>query len=163
MTSRQNFCTQLGYKMSVVDDQISVSSFLELVRRLLWNHSAASRNRISVWFIVRDRRKVLGGRRKFPSLGRKVFRPWDGKFSVGLPAFPSASGLYDCFRTAVGKCPPQLIKRFVWNFEILLPEPGIEPGTPGWETSVLSSVLWPLADKSYFIWAFIYIGVRFKC
>ena len=62
----------------------------------------------------------------------------------------------ECLRTGVAKCPPQLIKRIEWIFEILLTAPGIEPGTSGWETNVLPTTLWPLADKSYLFWFFIY-------
>ena len=41
------------------------------------------------------------------------------------------------FRTGVAKCPPQLSKRIEWFFErISLQTPGIEPGSPGWKSSV---------------------------
>ena len=38
----------------------------------------------------------------------------------------------------------------------IMPQAGIEPGTSGWKTSVLPTILWPLADKSYLFWFFIY-------
>ena len=37
------------------------------------------------------------------------------------------------------------------------PTPGIELGTSGWKTGVLTSTLWLLADEIYRNWVFIYI------
>ena len=46
------------------------------------------------------------------------------------------------YRTGVAKCPSQLIKSFEWNFErISLPESRIEPGSPGLNARMLTTIL----------------------
>ena len=119
------------------------SSVLELFQRLLGNHSAASRKRISAWF----------------SSEWAPEADWetDGNFRRS----PS-SHVYFVLRSVLmidPKCwqvSSLLITKSFSFFVILLPEPGIEPGTPGWKTNVLSTTLWPLADESYLFWFFIY-------
>ena len=52
-------------------------------------------------------------------------------------------------------------KKKLEHLEILLPEPGNDPGLSGWEASDLSSMLWPLADNYIYFGFFIPIYLGF--
>ena len=136
-------------------EEKTISSFLEFVRTPLGNDSAVPWKWILAYLKLGDRQNV-----HFRLTGWKWARrtpisvSWDGILSFRRPTSFSV-GLQD-----LGRALPSVLltfnKKFIFFWYRFVTTPGIEPGTSGWEANVLSTVLWPLADKRHLFGFFIY-------